>query len=95
MVTKAFEQVTVDATVGGVALTALTYRRYNHATILVETAPIRVRMDGAAPTTSIGFLVNPGSVIELNCNADIMKFRAIRTDSTSALIDVIYSEERA
>lgn len=50
----------------------------------VETDEIRVRMDGTAPTASVGLLVSAGETIKITGEADILAFRAIRvtTDAT-------------
>lgn len=89
---QAYESLTIDATVGGIALTAGTYLTRRYAEITIETAPIRFTVDGTAPTTTVGHLVNPGDVIRLDSNEDITAFRAIRTTATSGTIKVTYSE---
>ena len=89
---QAFEKITVDNTVGGKALTSGTFGTRRYAYIQVETAPMRFRIDGGAPTTTDGHLVNPGDAIPLDSNEDITAFRAIRTTATNAVIQVTYSE---
>lgn len=92
------ETVTVDATVGGVALTAATYapvgqQAARRAVMTLETAPIRVSVVSAsAPTASSGDLVQPGVYggIEVGGLADIQNFRAIRTTATSGVLQVTY-----
>lgn len=87
-----FEQVTINATSGGVALTPATYGANTKALISVETAQIRYRIDGqGAVTASVGMILNPGDILELDSATDIANFRAIRTGSTSGLISVTYS----
>ena len=87
----AHESVTVDATVGGVALTAGTYGTIIYAFITAETAQMRFTVDGTAPTTTVGHLLNPGDILELDSLSDITAFRAIRTGSVSGVIKVTYS----
>jgi hypothetical protein len=86
-----FEQVTVDATAGGVKLTANKYGTSKKASVTVETAQIRFRVDGGVPTTTVGHLADIGDEISLESNEDIVNFKAIRVSSTSALITVTYS----
>jgi hypothetical protein len=71
-------------------LTALTYAGATGASISVETAPIRVWANGVDPTSTDGFLVNPGGSIELNSTAEITGFGAIATTATAATIQVSY-----
>jgi hypothetical protein len=87
----AFEQLTIDATVGGIALTA--YAANTKGFITVETASIRFTVNGTAPTTTVGHIADPGDVIELDSLADMAAFRAIRTTSVSAVITATYSAE--
>ena len=87
----AHESKTVDNTVGGVALTGGTYGTNIYALITAETAQMRFTVDGTAPTTAIGHLLNPGDTLELDSLADITAFRAIRTGSVSGVIKATYS----
>jgi len=89
-----FEQVTVDNTAGGVALTAETYEGATRAFITIEGTDgiqIRYRMDGGAPTTTVGHLAYVGDVLMLESVSDIANFRAIRTADTSVTLSVTYS----
>lgn len=52
----------------------------------LETASIRVRSDGVAPTASEGELVNPGDSITLDSSEVGGQWNAIRTGSTSAVL---------
>lgn len=88
----AFEQKTIDATVGGIALTGATYGTAKYAEIDIETASMRFTVDGTPPTATLGHLVNPNDIIRLDSNEDIVAFRAIRTGSTSAVINVSYQD---
>ena len=86
---KAYESVTVDNTAGGKPLTK--YGRNQYALISVETAQIRFTVDGTAPTTTVGHVLNAGDILELDSLEDMKSFRAIRTGATSAVIHVTYS----
>ena len=87
-----FEQITVDNTAGGKALTAAKYSGASKALITVETAQIRFRVDGGAPTSTVGHVADIDDQIELDSVEDIANFRAIRTGTTSATISVTYSD---
>ena len=86
---SAFESVTVDDTAD--ILTAATYGTSKRALLTVETAQIRFRLDGTAPTSSVGHIANAGDQIVLASNGDIANFKAIRTTSTSATLRCSYS----
>lgn len=88
---KQFEQLTIDGTVGGIALTSAKYGTNTKAFITIETAPIRVRLDGTAPTATVGHLLNAGDSLELDTASNIANFKAIRTTAVSAIIDCTYS----
>lgn len=88
----AFEQITVGTT--AVGLTVGNIRSGTDSTkeveLTVETAQIRYRTDGTAPTASVGNLVNPTERIALHSYAELINFSAIRVGATSATLDVIY-----
>ena len=86
-----YEALTIDNTVGGIACTAAEYAGCAHAFMTLETAQIRFTVDGTAPTTSVGHLLNPGEVLKLDSLADITAFRAIRTGATSGSLRCTYS----
>lgn len=88
----ASEAITVDATVGGKALTGGTYGTKRYATITCETAEMRFTTDGTAPTSTVGHVVSPPDVIELESNEEIVAFRIIRTGSVSGKIYATYKE---
>ena len=87
-----YEQLTIDATVGGISLTAGEYGTAKSAVILIETADIRVRIDGGAPTATLGNPFEADDEIDLFTPEAIKNFRAIRTGTTSAVINVTYFE---
>ncbi len=88
------EAVTVDATAGGVALTATKYssgEKATYAQIQVQTAPIRVTEDGTAPVgATTGLLFNIGDIFEVWGYEAISKLRMIRDGSVSAVAEVNY-----
>ena len=84
-----YESVTVANF--AIGLTAGTYGANVYALITCETAQIRFRIDGTNPTASEGHILNPGDILKLDSNADIVAFRAIRTGATSGVIKATYS----
>jgi len=92
MIVNAFETLTIDATVGGIPLTAGTYGTNRYAVIVVENADIRITLEGTAPTSSVGLRLSEDDSIELFSNETIALFRAIRTGSTSGVIQCFYGE---
>ena len=89
-----YESVTVSTT--SVALTSTTYGNAaantfaNYAMIQVETYPVRFRLDGTAPTASVGHLLNPGDLLELESESEIRGFHAISSTGSSATLRVHY-----
>lgn len=81
-----YETLTVDATVGGKGFTAAKITGMTKAFITCETAQVRFTLDGTAPTTTIGHLLNPGDILRLDSAADLVAFRAIRTGATSGVL---------
>ena len=86
------DQVTI-----GAASTGLTQSKVRNggrwaekALITVTTAKIRWLDDGTDPTSTLGHEAFPGDVITLDNRNRIEKFRAIRTGSTSAILEVSY-----
>lgn len=91
---KAFENLTVSNT--AIPLTAGIYSKNdgleccNKATLLVEDAGIRYRVDGGNPSATLGLLANNGDVISLIGRTEIKLFRAIRATSTDAKLTCDY-----
>jgi hypothetical protein len=52
----------------------------------LETAQIRYRYDGSAPTSSEGELLEVGDRITISGNENLRKFLAIRTGGTSGVL---------
>jgi len=88
LIAFAFESITVAATaIGG---TALTYTDATSAELTLETAQIRIRIDGTNPASDEGHLVEVGDTITLKSAAQIANFKAIRTGSTSGVLKATY-----
>jgi len=90
-----FESITVAAT--AVSLTAANYttvaseagQNFRRAVCTVETAQIRFRVDGTAPTSAEGHIANVDDIIKLDRH-EASLFQAIRTGSTSGVLKVSY-----
>lgn len=88
LIPTGYESVTVANS--SVGLTSATYSNAQVAVMTLETAQIRVRFDGTAPTTSEGHLIEVGDVITLNAGSQMALFHAIRTGATSGVLKITY-----
>lgn len=86
-----FEQLTVTGTAGGFTASVINagngHTQADVASCTVSTASVRYRVDGTAPTATVGNVANAGDVIPLQGNDVLNNFRAIRTTSTSGVLD--------
>ena len=92
----AFETLTVDNTAAGIPFTAATMQPGGKRTAIaafcsVETAPIRFRGDGTAPTATVGMLLNVGDTFVVWGTEDLNNAKFIRTTGTSGTVTVRYS----
>lgn len=87
--------LTVDNTAGGVGVASVasaapTNSQISQSTLCemgpLEGAQIRYTIDGTAPTTSVGHLLEIGERLVLESHEEIQKFKAIRTGSTSGTL---------
>ncbi len=53
---------------------------------VLETAPIRIRLDGTAPTATVGTPITVGSVVTISGLANLDNFKGIRTGAASGVI---------
>lgn len=86
-----FENVTIDNTAAGIGFLAATITPVGVPIMTVcsgklETAQIRYRYDGTAPTTTIGALIDVGDVVTIRGYGYLQAFRAIRTGASSGTI---------
>lgn len=87
------EELTVSDTAKSLTASAYAASGWGNAQkaiVQVIGPSIRVRKDGTAPTSSTGFLVSGGSSFELESEAEIIGFQAIRQGSTDSKIIVEY-----
>lgn len=91
---KAFAHEKITVSNSAVSLTTATYttdgEKAKRAIITVESAQLRYRYDGTAPTSSVGHLLNPFDVITILGSDNITNFKAIRAGSTDAAISCSY-----
>ena len=82
-----FETLTIST--AAVAITAgIIDQHHDDALITVETAAVRFRIDGTAPTATVGHILNPGDTLGLRGMGEMSKFQAIRKDGTDATLQV-------
>ena len=84
------QALTVDSTVGGVTLTVPATAIAGQGRL--ETAEIRYTLDGTAPTTTVGTLMEPGEILEFESRAELTGFKAIRTGGTSGTLQTEFFE---
>ncbi len=89
-----YEAITVSNTSGGIGFSKTErepvsglYKGSSAQTVFctLETAQIRFTLDGTAPTTSVGHLLEAGQTLTIKNPGDIKNFRAIRTGSDASL----------
>ena len=64
----------------------------NRALIVVEDATIRWRDDGSDPSTTVGTPLLQNQSMVLDHEDSLAAFKAIRDDSTDAVLNITYSE---
>ena len=90
-----YEEITIDATAGGIGLTTTKIQPSGDIArtavrITFESAEVRFRHDGGAPTASVGHRAADGDSLTLNGVTNLKNFRAIRTTGVSATARVTY-----
>ena len=87
--TFAFEALAVST--ASVPFTAATRLNAKLATVSVEGAAVRYRMDGTDPTASVGTVLEPGDELIVWGGRDIQSIEFIRRDGTDATLNVHYA----
>ena len=90
----AFEQITVAAvSIGFTNATIVqgtTHKQATQAVCRVETAQLRYRFDGTAPTSAVGTLLEIGDTLTISEPISMVQFRAIRTGAVSGVLSCSY-----
>lgn len=85
-------QVTIDATVGGVALPATLIKSEGIQMLQcfgrLESAQVRYWDNGDAPTTTSGIIVNDGDTVTIDDYDAMSRWRGIRTGAVSATLSI-------
>jgi len=93
-----FEQITVAASAIGFTASKVEPdgsgggRQATIASCRVRTAEISFTYDNTAPTTTVGQLAEIGDQIVVSGHDNVMRFKAIRTGSTSGQLDCVYTQ---
>lgn len=86
-----FEQITAGATATGFTAALINagngHTQADVAVCTVSTAQVRYRVDGTAPTSTVGNVANAGDTIPISGNDALNNFKAIRTTATSGVLD--------
>ena len=85
----------VNKTVAGTAVSLTVPDGTNYAVMSIETAAIRVRHDGTAPTGTNGVLVTNGEFLEIGGEDTLDQIQLIRDTSTSAVVNVAYGVDNS
>lgn len=85
-----FDQVSVSTTAVPLDIVQAQSGRVrpNAAHIQVETADIRYRLDGTAPTASVGTILEAGRELVLTSGDEVQQFSAISKDGGTATLNV-------
>ncbi len=82
---RAYESLTVSST--AVSFTAATIPQLaDYALVTVESGAVRFRLDGTAPTATVGHELEDGDVLELNQRHELVNAKFIRRDGTDATL---------
>lgn len=81
-----YEQLTVANS--SIGITASTLSGMGTCLLRLETAQIRWRADGTAPTTTVGTLMEIGDVMPISNISDARAIRFIRTGGTSGVLNI-------
>lgn len=87
-----FESLTVSSTALG--LTEGLSELADIVMLTFETNAVRYRLDGQAPTATVGHTLTDGDVLTLTGRFEIDKFQVIRRDGTDATARASYGQRR-
>lgn len=85
-----YESITVANTAIGLSTTsyAPVGQQMGMCLARLETAEVRYRMDGTAPTTTEGMLLEPGDTVTLGTSGQMVDAKFIRTGAVSGILKV-------
>ena len=83
------QRLTVANAGGGVGLPSIPAGAMS-AVCTLETAQIRFTLDGTAPTSSAGKLLEVGQTLTLESREELTGFLGIRTGGSSGVLDIEY-----
>jgi hypothetical protein len=96
-----FETITISSTSLGFTAAKTTIaqaggftKRAVKVLVTVESNPIRIRLDGTAPTASVGHLLNAGDSYLVEGEGNVTNFRMIRQSGTDATVMCSYFYNR-
>ena len=84
----AYESLTISTT--AVALTAATVSGLTYALITNEAGAVRFRLDGTAPTASVGHVMLDGDSLVLNSAHELVNAQFISRDGVTATLRCSY-----
>lgn len=85
---SSYESITIDDAAGGVGLTPPDAALFAYCSL--ETAQIRVTVDGTAASSTVGHIREVGDVFWLENKEELRLFRGSRTGGTSGVLKVTY-----
>lgn len=85
---SAYESITVATTAIGFSANLISGKTVAYMTL--ETAQIRYRLDGTAPTATEGHVLDFPATLELSGATNLANFKAIRTGATSGVLKCSY-----
>ena len=88
MAVTGFEQITVST--ASLSLASIPDDARS-CTIQPNNAAIRIRIDGSAPTTTVGTIVADGNTATISGREAVAGLRMIRDDAVDAIVEVAYT----
>jgi len=85
-----YESLTVANAAEGIGPAWANSKTAYKAFMTAETAEMRFRFDGTAPTSTEGHIIDDGDTLELYGNKNIVNFLAIRTGNDSGVLKITY-----
>jgi len=87
---SAFADETITVSTTAVGFTQATYADAKAASMVTAGGPIRIRLSGSLPTSTIGYEAADGSSVDVEGAGDIANFRMIRSGGADVTVFVTY-----